>query len=75
LGAALNVVAAPPVTNNMALILAGPFTMGDSFNDGNSSELPLHKIYVQCLLHGSLHCHKSAVGQCLSLGRQSRLQF
>jgi hypothetical protein len=46
LGAALNVVAAPPVTNNMALIPAGPFTMGDSFNDGNSSELPLHKIYV-----------------------------
>ncbi len=31
---------------NMVLISAGPFEMGDTFNDGNASELPVHQIYV-----------------------------
>jgi formylglycine-generating enzyme required for sulfatase activity len=34
----------PP--SGMALIPAGSFTMGDTFNEGYSSELPLHSVYV-----------------------------
>ena len=34
---------APP---NMALIPAGSFTMGDTFAEGYSDELPLHSVYV-----------------------------
>ncbi|MBE0540090.1 MAG: formylglycine-generating enzyme family protein [Verrucomicrobia bacterium] len=30
----------------MALIPAGSFTMGDTFNEGESRELPLHSVYV-----------------------------
>jgi len=32
--------------NNMALIPAGSFTMGDTFSEGYSDELPLHSVYV-----------------------------
>ena len=31
---------------NMALIPAGSFQMGDTFNEGESNELPLHMVYV-----------------------------
>ena len=31
---------------NMALIPAGSFTMGDTFSEGDSDELPLHTVYV-----------------------------
>jgi len=31
---------------SMALIPAGSFTMGDTFNEGRSVELPLHSVYV-----------------------------
>jgi formylglycine-generating enzyme required for sulfatase activity len=34
----------PP--SGMALIPAGSFTMGDTFNEGESGELPLHTVYV-----------------------------
>ena len=46
LGAACGVPAAPPAATSMALIPAGTFMMGDSFNDGNPSELPVHQVYV-----------------------------
>jgi len=41
----------PPATNTptpsgMVLIPSGSFTMGDTFSEGNSSELPLHANYV-----------------------------
>jgi formylglycine-generating enzyme required for sulfatase activity len=39
-------VAATNPPSGMALIPAGSFTMGDTFNEGNSSELPLHTVYV-----------------------------
>jgi formylglycine-generating enzyme len=32
--------------NNMALIPAGSFTMGDTFSEGDSDELPLHTVNV-----------------------------
>lgn len=35
---------APPA--NMALIPAGAFTMGDTFNEGDASERPTHTVYV-----------------------------
>jgi formylglycine-generating enzyme required for sulfatase activity len=35
-----------PVPPDMALIPAGSFTMGDTFGDGYSYELPLHTVYV-----------------------------
>jgi len=35
-----------PVPPGMALIPAGSFTMGDTFNEGGSDELPLHSVYV-----------------------------
>jgi sulfatase modifying factor 1 len=35
-----------PVPPDMALIPAGSFTMGDTFGDGWSYELPLHTVYV-----------------------------
>ena len=31
---------------NMALVPAGSFQMGDAFNGGNSEELPVHSVYV-----------------------------
>jgi formylglycine-generating enzyme required for sulfatase activity len=34
------------VTASMALIPAGAFTMGDTFGDADSSELPQHSVYV-----------------------------
>jgi formylglycine-generating enzyme required for sulfatase activity len=36
----------PPVPADMVLIPAGSFTMGDTFSEGDSSELPLHTVYV-----------------------------
>ena len=36
----------PNPPSGMALIPAGSFTMGDTFNEGQSSELPLHTVYV-----------------------------
>jgi formylglycine-generating enzyme required for sulfatase activity len=35
-----------PVPWGMVLIPAGSFTMGDTFNEGNDDELPLHTVYV-----------------------------
>jgi formylglycine-generating enzyme len=32
--------------SGMVLIPAGSFTMGDTFSEGNSAELPLHTVYV-----------------------------
>jgi len=46
LGAACGVPAAPLAAAGMALIPAGTFMMGDAFNDGNPSELPVHQVYV-----------------------------
>ncbi len=37
---------APPAPAGMALIPAGAFTMGDTFNEGNSHERPAHSVYV-----------------------------
>jgi sulfatase modifying factor 1 len=34
------------VSTDMALIPAGSFDMGDTFNEGESSELPVHSVYV-----------------------------
>ena len=42
-------VAFPPSTpqgNGMVLIPAGSFAMGDTFNEGDASELPVHTVYV-----------------------------
>src|ERR1039458_8926274 len=39
-------VAATNPPAGMALIPAGSFTMGDTFNEGSSYELPLHTVYV-----------------------------
>jgi sulfatase modifying factor 1 len=36
----------PALTNDMVLIPAGSFTMGDTFGEGWSDELPLHTVYV-----------------------------
>ncbi len=46
--ASLTVTARPPVNvpSGMALIPAGSFTMGDTFSEGWSDELPLHTVYV-----------------------------
>ncbi len=35
-----------PPPSGMALIPAGSFTMGDTFGEGNTNELPLHTVYV-----------------------------
>ena len=35
-----------PVTEDMVLIPAGEFQMGDSFSEGDSNELPVHPVYV-----------------------------
>src|ERR1019366_5710373 len=43
---ALLVTAQTQATNGMALIPAGSFTMGDTFSEGFSYELPLHTVYV-----------------------------
>jgi len=37
---------AEPTLDDMALIPAGSFTMGDCMGDGHSDELPLHSVYV-----------------------------
>ena len=34
------------VPSGMVIIPAGSFTMGDNFNEGDSSELPVHTVYV-----------------------------
>ena len=39
-------VAATNPPSGMALIPAGSFTMGDTFNEGSNKELPLHTVYV-----------------------------
>ena len=39
-------VAATNPPSGMALIPAGSFTMGDTFNEGSHDELPLHTVYV-----------------------------
>jgi formylglycine-generating enzyme required for sulfatase activity len=39
-------VAATNPPSGMALIPAGSFTMGDTFNEGSNDELPLHTVYV-----------------------------
>ncbi len=38
-----------PVPTGMVLIPAGSFTMGDTFNEGISAELPTHTVYVNAL--------------------------
>jgi formylglycine-generating enzyme required for sulfatase activity len=38
--------AAPVVPADMALIPAGSFQMGDTFNEGNANERPVHGVYV-----------------------------
>ncbi len=43
---AITQAGATPVTTGMALIPAGSFTMGDTFSEGYSWELPLHTVYV-----------------------------
>jgi len=53
---------APPDTNalsGMALIPAGSFTMGDTFGDGSSSELPLHTVYVSAFYLDKTEVKKS----------------
>ena len=35
-----------PINSGMVLIPAGSFTMGDTFNEGNPEELPLHTVCV-----------------------------
>ena len=30
----------------MALIPSGSFTMGDTFNEGSTDDLPVHSVYV-----------------------------
>ncbi|MBN1489756.1 MAG: formylglycine-generating enzyme family protein [Phycisphaerae bacterium] len=35
-----------PAPANMVLIPAGEFQMGDTFNEGNGDELPVHAVYV-----------------------------
>ena len=37
---------APPAPAGMAYIPAGSFQMGDTFHEGNTSELPLHNVFV-----------------------------
>ncbi|MSU64049.1 MAG: hypothetical protein EXS31_16925, partial [Pedosphaera sp.] len=44
-GLMANFVTGPPVPN-MAVIPAGSFQMGDSFNEGISDEVPTHSVYV-----------------------------
>jgi len=39
-------VDAPAVTPSVALIPAGNFTMGDTFNEGDNNELPTHTVQV-----------------------------
>jgi formylglycine-generating enzyme required for sulfatase activity len=42
----LNIVWAEPAPAGMVLIPAGNFQMGDTFNEGNSDERPVHTVYV-----------------------------
>jgi formylglycine-generating enzyme required for sulfatase activity len=37
---------APSVPSGMVYIPAGPFQMGDTFNEGNADELPVHSVYI-----------------------------
>jgi formylglycine-generating enzyme len=41
-------LATPPVvtTDNMVLIPAGPFLMGDALNEGSVTETPVHAVYI-----------------------------
>lgn len=39
-------VKASAIPAGMSLIPSGPFTMGDTFGDGNAGELPPHKVFV-----------------------------
>ena len=40
---------APSVPSGMAYIPAGPFQMGDTFNEGSTNEVPVHSVYVSAL--------------------------
>jgi formylglycine-generating enzyme len=40
------------INSSMALIPAGPFEMGDSFNEGHSNERPVHTVYVSAFSMG-----------------------
>ena len=46
LAAKSQVTAGETAPQNMALIPAGTFQMGDAFNEGTSAELPVHSVYV-----------------------------
>jgi formylglycine-generating enzyme len=47
----------PP--SSMALVPAGVFTMGDTFNDGYGGELPLHTVYVSAFYMDRYEVSKS----------------
>jgi sulfatase modifying factor 1 len=44
--AAFAAPAAAPKSGEMVLIPAGKFAMGDTFNEGNTNERPVHELYV-----------------------------
>jgi formylglycine-generating enzyme required for sulfatase activity len=48
------------ITNNMALIPVGSFEMGDTFNEGNADELPVHSVYI-----GAFYMDKCEVSKTL----------
>jgi formylglycine-generating enzyme required for sulfatase activity len=52
-GAQLSTFPVPAESDNFALIPAGSFTMGDSFNDGSSDERPTHEVQVSGFYMGT----------------------
>ena len=47
------------VDNDMVLIPAGSFDMGDTFNEGNSDELPVHSVYISAFYMDKYEITKS----------------
>jgi formylglycine-generating enzyme required for sulfatase activity len=60
------VVATPATSQNMVLVPAGTFTMGDTFAEGNADELPVHSVYVSAFYMEKLDVTKTLWGTVLS---------